>query len=100
MLIAPYAPFWALTSMIRTGNDKGIKKWFDQIQVALLRPEEVDLFYELFTNSLKQAIKYLDLNPRECHINSYSANQVKLASEMLSRLCIRLSVAQLDPFLG
>jgi hypothetical protein len=76
MWIAPYAPLWALSSMIRTGNDKGIKEWFDQIHVALLSSEEVNLFYELFTNSLKQATNYLELNPRECCIGSYSVNQI------------------------
>ncbi|MDR7666495.1 SIR2 family protein [Methanosarcina sp. Z-7115] len=96
ILISPYAPLWALSFMVRTGRDEGIKKQFNQIQVALLTPEEVDLLYKLFTNSLKQAVKYLELNPIECHGNSYSVTQIELASGMLSRLCICLSTDQLD----
>lgn len=96
ILISPYAPLWALSFMVRTGIDEGIKKQFNEVKLGLLTPEEVDLLYKLFTNSLNQAVKYLELNPLECHGNSHSVNQIELASEMLSRLCIRLSTDQLD----
>lgn len=96
ILISPYAPLWALSFMVRTGIDEGIKKQFNEVKVALLTPEEVDFLYKLFTNSLNQAVKYLELNPIECHGNNHSVTQIKLASEMLSRLCIRLSTDQLD----
>ena len=96
MQIEPYAPFWALSYMIRTGIIDGIRRRFTQFKLSLLSIEEVGLLYELFTNSLKQSTKYLELNPFECHRNSYSVKQIELTSEMLSRLCMRLSVIQLD----
>ncbi len=94
--IESLAPFWALSSMVRTGTDKGIKKWFNHARVSVLSPKEVDIFYSIFYKSLTQATKYLKDAPQECHINNYSVLQIRLASEMLSRLCIRLSLDQLD----
>ncbi len=94
--IASSAPFWSLSSMVRTGTDEGIKKWFDRVRVSTLSPEEVDIFYDMFYKSLIQSIKSLKNAPQEFHINNYSALQIRITTEILSRLCIRLSFNQLD----
>jgi hypothetical protein len=94
--IASSAPFWSLSSMVRTGNEEGIKKWFDRVRVSVLSPEEVDLFYDMFYESLTQSIKSLKNAPQKFNNNNYSVLQIRIATEILSRLSIRLSFNQLD----
>ena len=96
--IAPFAPLWSLSSVIRTGKDKEIKEWFDRVHVASLTQEEVDHLNHLFTNSLIQAIRDLVGSPQQIGLprTSFSHRQVMLLPELLSRLCFRFSVEQLD----
>ena len=34
--IEPFAPFWALSSMVRTAQDKKVKEWFNNVRMATL----------------------------------------------------------------
>ncbi len=96
--IEPFAPFWSLSSMIRTGKDKEIKEWFNRIFVATLTQEEANHLYSLFTNSLKQSIQHLTRNPQLIGLTkpSFSQRQVVSLSELLSRLCFRFSTDQIS----
>jgi hypothetical protein len=95
--IAPFAPLWSLSSMIRTGKEKEIKAWFDRVRIATLTQDEVGHLNHLFTNSLTQAIKHLAGKPHQISLieQSFSLRQVTLLSELLSRLCFRFSIEQL-----
>lgn len=57
--IAPFAPLWSLSSVVRTGNDNEVKSWFDRVAIATLTRDEVDNLYNLFTTSLSQAVRNL-----------------------------------------
>lgn len=96
--IAPFAPLWALSSMIRTGKDEKIKEWFDRVRIATLTQEEVSNLDHLFTNSLTPAMQNLARNPQQISLQgtSFSHRLVPLLSELLSRLCFRFSIGQLD----
>ena len=94
--IAPFAPLWSLSSMIRTGTEKEIKTWFDRVPIATLTQNEVNHLNHLFINSLTQAIKHLVGNPQQIGLLSttFSERQVRLLPELLSRLCFRFSSTQ------
>lgn len=96
--IAPFAPLWSLSSMIRMGKSKEIKEWFDRVHVASLTQDEVDYLYHLFIDSLTQAIRDLVGSLQQIGLPkmSFSQRQVMLLPELLSRLCFRLSIKQLD----
>lgn len=96
--IAPFAPLWSLSSMVRTGKEKELTEWFDYIRRASLTQDEVDHLDHLFMNSLTQAIRHLSRNLELIDLarSSFSQRQVKLLSELLSRLCFRFSSERLD----
>jgi hypothetical protein len=96
--IAPFAPLWSLSSMVRTGKDTEIIEWFDYVRRATLAQDEVDHLYHLFLNSLTQAMRHLAGNPEIIGVtsSSFSQRQVTLLSKLLPRLCFRFSSKQLD----
>ncbi|KAF5437244.1 SIR2-like domain-containing protein [Candidatus Methanophagaceae archaeon] len=96
--IESFAPLWSLSSMIRTGKDKELEEWFDRVRIATLTQDEVDHLNHIFINSLTQAIRHLTGNPEQIGLagTSFSQRQVTIISEMLSRLCFRFSIGQLD----
>jgi len=96
-LIEPYAPFWALSTMIRVAGEKEFKEWFNRIRVASLSENEVVQSFTVI-NSFNQAIKDLVENPQKLNLfgSSFSQRQVLFLSELISRLCFRFSVAQIN----
>lgn len=96
-LISSCNLYWALSSLIRTG-DKAVLEWFDRILVANLSQEEVNNLNNLLIESLKNAINDLERNFSDDNPlrNSLSTNILQLVPELLSRLCIRLSTAQIN----
>ena len=97
--IAPFAPLWSLSSMIRAGNYKEKEvdeEWFGRVRMAMLTAEEASRLYHLFMNSLTQAIQYLAKNSQQIGLSSttFSERQVRLLPELLSRLCFRFSSTQ------
>jgi len=95
--IEPYAPFWALSTMVRGGKKEEFKEWFDRISVATLPKNEVEQLFAL-VNSLKQAINDLIGNPQKLNLlgSSFSQRQVLFLSELISRLCFRFSIKQIN----
>ncbi|MHC1574414.1 MAG: SIR2 family NAD-dependent protein deacylase [Candidatus Methanogasteraceae archaeon] len=104
--IAPYAPFWSFSSMVRAGSPgmvrfggkEGIWEFFDRVRVATLTQDEVIHFSQICANSLRQAIRHLEGNPQQINLpeKRFLKDQVQLQSEFLSRLCFRFSIEQLD----
>jgi hypothetical protein len=92
--IAPFAPFWSLSSMVRTRKAEETKKWFDRIYVASLTRDEVDHLNHLFMSSLTQDIRHLSSSPLSQTI--FSEPIVQIFSELLSRLCFRFTDGQFD----
>lgn len=94
--ILPYAPLWALSSMIRTYNKKKIEQdQFDRVFVATLSQKDVDHFSAIFLTALTQICNYLSGNGQQHNLDkSVLYLQVGTFSELLSRLCFRLSLIQ------
>jgi hypothetical protein len=92
-----YAPFWAFSTMVRGGEEKKFKEWFGRIRVAALPKDEVEQLFTLI-NSLKKANKDLVKNPQKLNLlgSSFSQRQVLFLSELISRLCFRLSIKQIN----
>ena len=95
--VESFTPLWSLSSMIRAGEGEELKKWFDRVHIATLTQDEVDRLNRIFIDSLTQARRHLDENPEQINFagTGFSQRQVILISEMLSRLCFRLSTEQL-----
>jgi hypothetical protein len=64
-LIAPFAPLWALSAMIRSDHEKSLLKWFDRVRVATLSDEDVSQLTALLSSAMTQAFEYLSQNPQE-----------------------------------
>jgi hypothetical protein len=95
--IEPYAPSWSLNAAIRGASLDGINQWFDKIFVATLPADRLNYLFETFLSSLDQSVRHLLSNSEEVspQRTSFSQRQVKLMSELLSRLSIRISSEQL-----
>jgi hypothetical protein len=95
--IESFAPRWSFSSMVRAsptvkvGKKDGIMEWFDRVRVATLSQDEINHLDQICTNSLRQAIRHLKENPQQINEPEmrFSEDQVKLQSELLSRLCFR-----------
>ncbi|HUT05009.1 MAG TPA: SIR2 family protein [bacterium] len=96
--VAPFAPLLSLTSMIRSGNKKGIEDHFDRVRVATLSTDQVNVLNDMFTTGMGQAVGHLARNQHEINLwqTSFSQRLVDTLSVLLSRLCLRLSAEQLE----
>ncbi len=94
--IEPHAPLWSFTSMIRLAKEKELLRLWDRAYVAALPPEIVNRLFDVLFNSLVQSTRQLVNNPGQIDVQwrSFSQRQVKVASELLSRLSIRCSGEQ------
>jgi hypothetical protein len=98
--ILPYAPLWALSSMIRTHNKKKIEQYqFDRVFVATLSQKDVQHLSSIFLTSLTQIWSYLSGNGQQRNLDtSVLSSQLEIFSELLSRFCFRLSSIQREQF--
>ncbi|GAH65425.1 unnamed protein product, partial [marine sediment metagenome] len=96
--IEPFAPFWSINSMIRSGEDEKVTEWFNEVRVATFNQDEVNLLRHIFINSLKQSIRSLRNNPQQISISrkSFAQRHAKIISELLSYLCSRFSIEELN----
>ncbi len=97
--IEPYAPLWSLSLLLRaakTGEPKELEDRFDRVRVATLATEEVERLFDTFLEAWVQAIKYLVDNMHEVsgNVTGFAERQVRVLSDVLSRLSIRLDEAR------
>ena len=94
--IEPYAPIWAFASVSRQAKKKEVLRLWDRAYVATLPHGTVDRLFALLLNSLVQSIEHLVANSDEVSPQrpSFARRQVKMASELISRLSIRCSDEQ------
>jgi hypothetical protein len=99
-LIAPFAPLWALSMMVRSDDDESLSKWFDRVRVAKLSNEDVTRLNALLSAALVQAVGHLSENPQEVRsMSSFYAHHLEIIADLLSRLSFRLPPADLDALL-
>ncbi len=93
--ILPFAPLWALSSMIRNGNKKEILKQFDRVFVASLSQDSVNHFSSSFLTALTQIIQNLSGNTQQYNLDkNVLLSRFEILSELLSRFGFRLSYSQ------
>jgi hypothetical protein len=89
------APLWALSSMVRTNSKKKIEEQFDRVFVATLSQDNVNHLSSIFLTALTQTWQNLSGNGQRHNLDkNVLHSQVELLSELLSRLCFRLSSTQ------
>jgi hypothetical protein len=98
--IESYASPWAISLMIRTGKEKEVGEWFDRLRIATMTNDQIKSLFNILLNSLKQSLEFLDkIDKESVREESYSILQVKITSELLSRLAFRFSQNQVDELL-
>lgn len=98
--IEPNSPPWAMSLMIRTGNEKEIGEFFNRSRIVLMTSDHISSYFDLFINSWKQSFDYLNESNQETgKKESFSNLQVRITSELLSRLAFRLSQKQINELL-
>jgi hypothetical protein len=98
--IEPYSSPWATSLMIRTGKEKEVGELFNRSRIVLMTDDQINSHFDLFINSLKQSLEYVG----NCDVQfgkeeSFSNLQIKITTELLSRLAFRLSKKQIDELL-
>lgn len=99
-LIAPFSPLWALSAMVRSGDEESLSKWFDRVRVAKLSNEDVARLNTLLSAALSQAVGHLSENLQEVErMSSFYAHHLVIIADLLSRLSFRLPTTDLDALL-
>lgn len=99
--IEPYSSPWAISMMIRTGNEKGVGEFFNRSRIVLMTDDQINSHFILLSVSLKQSLENLgDIGLESIKEKSFSNLQVKITTELLSRLAFRLSKKQIDELLN
>lgn len=97
---APFASFWSLSSIIRTGKKQEIYQLFNLIYILTLSNNEIDYINNLLFKALNQAIQNLPPTLKSIDSSkSSSLEKVTLFTELMSRLAFRLSPAQINQIL-
>lgn len=91
----PYAPLWSLSLLLRvaeTGGSEELEDRFSRVRVATLDAGEAQRLYDTFLEAWVQAMKHLVDNTHEMsgNITGFAERQVRVLSDVLSRLSIRL----------
>ena len=91
--IKPFAPFWALSSFVRSGEDKEaeIDNWFSRLIIASLSPEEIKKFSSIFIPSWKQSRRQIQRVSLSLLDNTIYQRLFKILTEIVSRFLFRLS---------
>ena len=91
-LMFPFFPMWALSTMVRSDEDKILAEWFDRVRVATLTEDEVNKFAGLLTKAMKESVNAVAADPRQVFQGeTFLAQNLETFSELVSRLCFRLS---------
>ena len=90
-------PAWALTFLLRLGQEKAIDAWFSRTRVALLTEDQVNYLAEMLINALRQSIDVAQSQAAEVQLSqtNLSVRLARLLPELLSRLCFRFGEADL-----
>ena len=92
--IEPYAPLWALCSIIRSANGKAINANFSRVRVGGMTQESVNKYYILASRALQQAVNSVEAEqgpaPRR-----FGYRLMPILLELLSRLSFRLAAEDL-----
>jgi len=102
-LIAPFAPMWSLSGLIRSRNGKEIFKWYNRIRIATFTHEEVGKLYDISKKSVINSMENIaNYNPakKKYFRPSISEDQLDLFTILLSQLSIRLSKEDLNDLLN
>lgn len=96
--IEPFAPLWAISTLVRSGNEKELDELFPRVRVAGLKGADVEHLFNLLINALRQSIKRIEENPHEGKFipGSLARRLVPILTDLVSRLCVRISEVQLD----
>ena len=92
----PHEPAWSFTAMLRQAKEKEVNVRWDRAYVATLSRETVDHLFGLLQNSLTQSIRHLINYSGEITLQnrSFSQQQIKVCSKLLSKLAFRCSIRQ------
>ena len=96
--IAQYSSYWALATMVRTGDKQAVDKIFDRASLAQMGTRSVDELAARYLGSLRAATPEIETgNPR--HAPNLGILLAGVLPEVLSRLCCRCSCGTKDHLL-
>lgn len=104
--IEPAAPLWSLSCVLRSvesGKKEELENWFGRARVATLSQEDIDRMYSTYLAAWVQAVRHLSANLHELGDflgAGFSERQIKVLSDILSRLSIRLPKEQRSELFG
>ncbi len=90
--IAPHSSYWAMATLVRTGNNRVVGSIFDRASLAGMETAAVDSLIDRYLKSLD--LGSVDIGARTHHIHwggNFGILLAKVIPEILSRLCCRCS---------
>ena len=100
--LAPFSPLRSLFMIIKLGDDKKVKHLFDYEYIATLTEEDVTLIFQFLSNAFKFSIQNNLFNSQkvlEINLKKWIEQQIRILSEILSRIAFRLNGVDLASLL-
>lgn len=98
--IEKYDPMWSMSIISRSSGEKIIKNKFQRLAILQIEETLFKTIYNQSIRSLKQSLsEYFKNGNNQGFTNSFSYRQISIQMELLSRLSIRLSDAELEELL-
>lgn len=94
-----YSPYWALVTIVRSGDEKLTQKAFDRRVMSQYSIVAADTLIEQLLVALRRVEPYL-YEDRGYRIDNFGIQLARVLPEVLSRLCCRCSLAKRDELLG
>ncbi len=88
--IALYSPYWAMATLVRTGDSKVVDRIFDRLSLARMTMAHIDNLVERYLKSLELAITDIGAGNRFWDSN-FGIQLAQIIPEILSRLCCKCS---------
>jgi hypothetical protein len=93
-----FHPRWAISMLVRSGNDKNIDIILSRSFVAIMGNKHYQYIKDVYINALKQGIKIIEDSPPESGLSMggrFYFERIPLITEIVSRLTIRMTTDEL-----
>jgi hypothetical protein len=93
--IMPFAPLWAVATLVRAGRKEPLRDAFDRVRIATLNAPQIETLRNWLMAAIRVAVDFLPPQPAR-RGTSFSEHVTEELVDLLSRLCIRMSPQQLE----
>ena len=88
--IGELSPYWAMASLVRTGNTKAVDSLFNRVSLTGMTLVSIDSMIDRYLEAIEIAVTEIEAN-RRFSGEHFGSRLAKVVPEILSRLCCKCS---------